>query len=193
VTHRTSDLSLENVLRDVHDPVTQTLRTTGEATVVAPGGIEVQIDHTNDSISLGNGVDLLTTTTAGGKVALDVNVVTPLVDISNVYGESTSVPTNTPTAIVNFLVTGTDEHYLQTIDFAGQNIAEYYVTINGVTVNKAYINFGTPLNGRFDFTTNSATAPGLPVQSGDSVVVWVNNPRPDSANFNARIQILNVG
>lgn len=51
-----------------------------------PGGpIEVIIDHTTDSIRLGDGTSLVTTTTEGSKVGLDVNIVnaptatTPLV------------------------------------------------------------------------------------------------------------------
>ncbi len=69
-----SPLSQENVLRDVHDPVTQTLRTSANATIVAPGSIEVNIDHTEDSVALGDGTQLITSTSSGGKVALDVNV-----------------------------------------------------------------------------------------------------------------------
>ena len=39
------------------------------------GGIEVIIDHTEDSIRLGNGVDFITSTTIGGKIGYDVNVI----------------------------------------------------------------------------------------------------------------------
>lgn len=45
----TSDLSQENVLRDVHDPVTQTLRTT--ATV---GTVTVELDYNDDSVEIGD-------------------------------------------------------------------------------------------------------------------------------------------
>lgn len=71
----TSNLSSENVLRDVHDQVTQSLRTTASATIVVPGGLDVAIDHTEDSIRLGNGTNFITSTSATGKVALDVNLI----------------------------------------------------------------------------------------------------------------------
>lgn len=71
----TSNLSSENVLRDVHDQVTQSLRTTATATIVVPGGLDVAIDHTEDSIRLGNGTNFITSTSATGKVALDVNLI----------------------------------------------------------------------------------------------------------------------
>ena len=45
------------------------------------GGIEVIIDHENDSIRLGDGTKLTTATQVGTKVGLDVNVITPNVDI----------------------------------------------------------------------------------------------------------------
>ena len=50
----TSKLSQENVLRDVHDPVAQALRTTAQATIVVPGGLEVNIDSSEDSIAIGD-------------------------------------------------------------------------------------------------------------------------------------------
>lgn len=41
-----------------------------------PGGpIEVIIDHTTDSIRLGDGTNLVTTTVDGSKVGLDVNII----------------------------------------------------------------------------------------------------------------------
>lgn len=48
--------SLENVLRDVHDRQTQSLRTTAQASIVIPGGLEVDISHTDDSIAIANPV-----------------------------------------------------------------------------------------------------------------------------------------
>lgn len=67
-----SDLSQENILRDIHDPVSQTIRTSATA-VVAPG-LEIDISHVDDSIRLGDGVSLVTSTNVSGKQGLDVNV-----------------------------------------------------------------------------------------------------------------------
>lgn len=70
----TSQLSSENVLRDVHDPVTQTLRTTATATIISPPAIIVDIDQADDSIAIGDGTNLFTSTNNAGKISLDVNV-----------------------------------------------------------------------------------------------------------------------
>ena len=48
----TSPLSSENVLRDVHDPVNQVLRTNA---VLEGGTIEVTLTDADDSIKIGNG------------------------------------------------------------------------------------------------------------------------------------------
>jgi len=103
----TSNLSGENVLRDVHDQVDQRLRVDAQVTAIieevtvnvdldaaddnvaikdpvtnnilginADGSINanVNVNHIEDSIRLGNGTNFLTTTTTGPIVALDVAV-----------------------------------------------------------------------------------------------------------------------
>lgn len=74
----TSQFSSENILRDVHDPVAQALRTNATATIVVPGGLEVAIDHDSDSIRIGDGVNLITSSNVSGKQGLDVNVINPI-------------------------------------------------------------------------------------------------------------------
>lgn len=54
---KTSDLSLENVLRDVHDIEFQRLRVDAQASINS-GQFEVVIKHTEDSIRLGDGTTL---------------------------------------------------------------------------------------------------------------------------------------
>jgi len=73
MAYDTSPLSQENILRDIHDPVTQTIRTSATA-VIAPG-LEINISHTDDSIRLGDGASLVTSTNVSGKQGLDVNVI----------------------------------------------------------------------------------------------------------------------
>lgn len=86
----TSDLSAENVLRDVHDPVTQTLRTSATA-IIAPG-LDVDINHTDDSVRLGNGVDFITSTTIGPDVGLDVNIINDVpIEISASDGDNIAI------------------------------------------------------------------------------------------------------
>lgn len=123
-----SDLSLENVLRDVHDQANQQLRVNAivnidditvdvgdiiirDATnpadklkVNADGSIDTNtiISQVDDSIRIGDGVNLITSTTVGSKQGLDVNIAAGKVSIE---GLSTNIKTtvitvtDTPTAV----------------------------------------------------------------------------------------------
>jgi hypothetical protein len=127
----TSNLSQENILRDVHDPATQSLRTTAQATIVVPGGLEVAISHTNDSIRLGDGVNLVTSTNVSGKQGLDVNIVNSaaLTNIRplNVLTDSIAAP-NVETKLDNLLT----ELQLKADLNEAQNIRQLSVTTDSV-------------------------------------------------------------
>jgi hypothetical protein len=85
----TSDLSQENILRDVHDPVTQTLRTTATATIITPPQIQVSIDKTEDSIEVWQAVHDNLNANANLQIAnTDVSVINP-VPISDAGGSIT--------------------------------------------------------------------------------------------------------
>lgn len=109
-----SPLSQENILRDVHDPVTQTLRTASSATIIAPGSIAVDIDHTSDSIRLGDGTNLLTSTQNAGKTGLDVALITPItiagvateVTLEEINSKIVVADTNNVTIVSSVLPTG---------------------------------------------------------------------------------------
>lgn len=63
----------DQVIRSVYDEDSNSLNT--NATIDAGGGIEVIINHEDDSIRLGDGTNFLTSTTVGPKVGLDVAVI----------------------------------------------------------------------------------------------------------------------
>lgn len=70
-----SELDSSQVLPRVFDEANGRLRVDANATLSTSGQLEVIIDHTEDSIRLGDGTNFITSTSSGGKVALDVNVV----------------------------------------------------------------------------------------------------------------------
>lgn len=75
-------LSADQVLQHAYDDPTQTLRTTATAVIIGQP-IEVEIDMATDSIKLGDGTTLFTSTTVGPKTGLDVNLINPSLLISN--------------------------------------------------------------------------------------------------------------
>jgi hypothetical protein len=80
-----SELDSSQVLPRVFDEANGRLRVDTEAIVTGSGQLEVNIDHTEDSIRLGDGTGYITSTVGGGKRALDVNVVS-----------TSSIPPTTP-------------------------------------------------------------------------------------------------
>lgn len=67
----TKDLDFGNVIKMVYDPPTESLKVLATITI---GSIAVDLDASNDSVRLGDGVVLSTFTTIGPKNALDVNI-----------------------------------------------------------------------------------------------------------------------
>jgi hypothetical protein len=63
------------IIQAVYDQVLNRLRVDIGANITLGGDLEVAIDHTTDSIRLGDGVSLITATTIGPKTGLDVNII----------------------------------------------------------------------------------------------------------------------
>lgn len=63
------------VLKLVYDEAINRLRVDMGANITLGGELEVAIDHTTDSIRLGDGTSLITATTIGPKTGLDVNII----------------------------------------------------------------------------------------------------------------------
>ena len=69
-----SQLDANQVLRSAYDDSLNRLRVDSSISA-SIGAVEVIIDHVDDSIRLGDGVSLVSTTTVNSKVGLDVNIV----------------------------------------------------------------------------------------------------------------------
>lgn len=187
-------LDADQVIQQVYDETTQALRTSGIAVLTPPpGGLEVAISHLDDSIALGDGTNLLTSTTVGSNIGLDVNIInTSAIPVTitgapgtsiNDFNEVTSVASGVLTTINTYTVPGGTTSFLKRIAVSGTNIARYEVLIDGNLVDRAYTNFGTQLNAYFDLDDTELTA-------GQVVLVRVLHDRPDVGDFNCRIQAL---
>jgi hypothetical protein len=199
-----SNYSSENVLRDVHDQSTQSLRTTALA-VVPPGQFEVVLNHTEDSVRLGDGTSFFTATNILGKNGLDVNIINNVNTIItdgtdalainsdgsinvnvissgsnylNKYNEVTGVATGITTVVVTH--TSTINTFLQQVMMAGNTPAVYELLVNSVVFAKQYTYY-TNLNGSFDFSR------GLQINIGDIVQLKVTHDRTNLGSFNGNI------
>lgn len=159
--------------------------------------IEVQLSHrdndpdsgdVHDSVRVGDGVDELAINPDG---SLNVNI-TPsntTARIESTYGEVSSVPTATPTVLVSYTAPVGKVSFLQKVFVSGENIARYKVKLNGTVIDTKRTYFGASLNEWFDFSDASR---GRLLVVGDVVTVEVEHERPMVADFNARVQSIEV-
>lgn len=191
----TSDLSQENVLRDVHDQTTQTLRVS--ATALVPPGLEVEISAADgDNIAISDGTDTLAVNADG---SLNVNILNPLqievsaADGDNVaikpdgsqsyqYNEVTSVGSSTLTTVLTYIAIS--NKLLNLVKVSGTNIAEYRVLINGSVVCKERTYFGNSLNLEIPMLYTK-------IAIGDTLEIKVIHFRSSLGDFNSTIFLEN--
>lgn len=115
----------------------------------------------------------------------DSNVISTFSAITNVSpAVSTIVTTYTTPTDANF-------YYLQLISASGQNVSQYQVCINGSPIDQK-LTYYTYFNVDFDYRSNSMASPGIFLNSGDIVTLVILQSGTSTANFNARIQVLEM-
>lgn len=110
-------------------------------------------------------------------------------DLLTFYNEVTSVPASVLTTVQTFTAPLGKVTFLQKVEVSGTNIAEYTVEINAAIQDKKRTYFGSELNLKFVF---AETGTGLPLAVGDVVTVKAIHGRPFVANFNSRIQVVEI-
>lgn len=175
-----SRLDANQVLQGSFDESTGRLRTDSLATVVN-ADIDVSLDATEDNVAIADPDGNFLNINPDGSINV-VNTESSGKTTLSFYSEVTGI-VNGITTLVATYTAGTNQ-FLQKIEFSGTNIAEYELVINGLTQDKKRTYFGSSLNGRFDFND------GLQVVSGEIIEVYVVHSRPDTGDFNSRIQIL---
>lgn len=124
-----------------------------------------------------------------------INVVVTSAPVSgssviSTYNQVGSVASGATVQIVSYTVPMNKSSILQRCPISGENIARYDLLINGVISDTLRTMFGGDLTGEFDFTSGNDS--GLALNSGDIVSIQVFNNRPDIADFNGRIQVLEI-
>ena len=158
--------------------------------IEADGSINANINvdaASGDNIAISDGTDTLAVN-PDGSINVNLTQSNPGT-LSTIYDEITSVATSVLSTIQTFTAQVGVTTYLQKVEVSGSNIAEYTVEINSVVEDKKRTYFSGPLNAEFRFVE---TGTGLPLQVGDVVRVRVIHSRPDTGDFNSRIQIIEV-
>lgn len=132
--------------------------------------------------------------------ALDVNVVNPI-DVSlgvlppsNVksiikYNEQLMVASGSETTLLTYTVPLDTRSVIQRIFVSGGNPATYTVNYNSDTIAKKRTYF-TYYNETFDFVENLNN--GFILEAGDTLDIIVLQVRPDPADFESTLQIIEI-
>lgn len=142
----------------------------------------------HSSLRIGDGVDELQINPDG---SLNVNI-TPSntsARIESTYNEISSLAASLPTLLVSYTAPVGKLSFLQKVFVSGDNIATYKVKLNGTVIETVRTYFGGALNATADFSDASR---GKLLSVGDVVTVEVEHQRPFNADFNGRIQTIEV-
>jgi hypothetical protein len=125
--------------------------------------------------------------------SINVNIVStpsPGNTVINQYSEANSVGSGITTLVLQYTVPLVDTNaVLQRISVAGENIAKWTVFWNATQIDTRRTFYGN-LNEYFEFTTGGSD--GFVLQPGDTIKVYVLHMKPYVADFEARIQVLQI-
>jgi len=125
--------------------------------------------------------------------SINVNVLpstNPNDTVKNIFDTVSGVVAGVLTNIVSYTVPSNKTAILERSAASGENIGTYTLSINGITQSVQRTYYAGGFNVAFEFTTGQNN--GLVLQPGDVVLVTILHNRPDPANFDARIQVLEI-
>ncbi len=124
--------------------------------------------------------------------SLNVNIVeTPVTGqtVKSTYGAA-AIASMANGIVVTYTVPAGKTAIFQKANASGENVAQYTVLYNSAIFDLRRTMFGGDLTTDFDYITGNNN--GLTLSSGDVIAIQVLNSRPTSANFNGRIQVLEI-
>lgn len=164
---------------------------TGNILEIEPDGslnANVEIDAADgDNIAISDGSNTLAIN-PDGSINVNITQSNPG-ELKSVYNEISSVVSGVLTTIQTYTAPAGKTTYLQKAEVSGTNIAEYTILVNATIEDKKRTYFGGDLNAMFKFIE---TGTGLPLAVGDTVTTKVIHNRPNSGDFNSRIQVIEV-
>lgn len=79
------------------------------------------------------------------------------------------------------------------VSIGGTNVAQWTITNSSAGIYDQNYTSAAQLNEVFSFETGSSIVPGQIIGAGNTITVSVNQIGTDPGNFNARIQVLEIG
>ncbi len=163
-------------------------------------GLELNIDQSNDSVRIGDGVNLATTTTLQSKTGLDVNLLNPTITATTkqvpvgptklTYGTITGVNVGITSTIVNYTApSGQAQYYLQKVYISGDQNSSYILYKNSdilIKTRMAHTQFSQTMD------LNTASSFGIILAPGDVVRIDATNGGVGSGTFDATLQFMEI-
>lgn len=178
-----SKLDFTQILPRLYDQDKNHIRVGAEVTASIAGAQEVIISHEDDSIKVGDGDNFLTVNADGSinvRFSEDDNQI-----IRSFYSEAQGISSGTEASVLSYTVPSGKAFYLQRINVAGDNRAEYKVKVNGQTMDRKFTSL-LQFNETFDF--HSGTQAGLLFSAGTTISVTAKHSNTGTGVFNVRLQ-----
>lgn len=162
--------------------------------------LDINVNQANDSIRIGDGTNLATTTTLQSKTGLDVNLLNPTITASTkqipvgptklVYGSISNVNIGDINTIVNYTApAGSTQYYLQKVYISGDQNSSYTFYKNNdilIKTRMAHTQFSQTVD------LNTASSFGILLASGDIVRVDAENNGIGPGTFDGTFQFMEI-
>lgn len=140
-----------------------------------------------DSIRIGDGEGDYVAVNDDGSINTNEELALDEETVS-VYDEIAALPSGAESAIVTYTVPVDKIAFLYWIEASGENIARFKVAVNGDVIATRRTHHGSGLTTEFNFSTPNKRTYVL--QPGDILTVKALHNRPQSGDFEARVEML---
>lgn len=110
--------------------------------------------------------------------------------VLSLFNETLAVASGATENILTQTVPIGKKDFLLSLEVSGTNIATYDIMVNNTQYARIRTYFGGPFNGLISFGDGSPNSPQL--MAGDIIEINVTNFRPESGDFECRLQYLEV-
>ncbi len=132
-------------------------------------------------------------TSTSGALNVQIAGVNPNQNSVLVFGEETSVAVGIETIVAQYTApVAPTTSCLLVAYVGGENVAQWTIYNNAAIYDRKFTS-AAMLNENFDFKTGSSIVPGQIIGPGNTIIVTVTQIGTGPANFNARLQVLEIG
>jgi hypothetical protein len=153
----------------------------------------------NVNSSGGGGTSNVNISEVGGNtvttsIPVTIEGVNPNQNSVLIFNSETAVPVGISTTVATYTAPASPvTACLLLVSVSGTNVAQWTITNSSSGIYDQNYTSAAQLNEYFTFETGSSIVPGQIIGAGNTITVSVNQIGNSSGNFNARIQVLEIG